>query len=61
MLVSGKAPAYAQVTEYMSKLNSAVRLHDLILIFTQGTDKGVDFQISFKTEPKDSSEKRGVE
>ena len=51
VLVSGKAPAYAQVTEYMSKLSSAVRLHDLVLIFTQGTDKGVDFQISFKTEP----------
>lgn len=50
VLVSGKAPAYAQVTEYMSKLSSAGRLHDLTLIFTQGTDKGVDFQISFKME-----------
>lgn len=60
VLVSGKAPAYAQVTEYMSKLSSISRLHDLTLIFTQGSDKGVDFQISFKTEQKAPASKEGA-
>lgn len=49
VLVSGKAPDYPDVTDYMTKLSASGDFGDLMLVFTQGTaDDEVDFQLSFR-------------
>lgn len=50
VLVSGKAPAYSAVTDYMSGLGTTGGCDDLMLVYTtQGAeDDEVDFQLSFR-------------
>lgn len=50
VLISGKAESYPLVTEFMKKLDASEKLSDLNLIFTQGSDDSVDFQISLNMQ-----------
>jgi hypothetical protein len=49
VLVSGKAPDYPDVTDYMTKLSASGDFDNLMLVYTQGrADEEVDFQLSFR-------------
>lgn len=50
VLVSGKAPTYRDVTDYMTGLGTSGGFDDLMLVYTtQGTDDDeADFQLSFR-------------
>lgn len=52
VLVSGKAPAYRDVTDYMTELDASGGFGDLMLVYTtQGTeDDEADFQLSFRMQ-----------